>query len=312
VRAAIIGLGNVGMLYDLKQPTILTHAKALKELKEDFVGVDENPKYRKLFEKIYKKPAFSSISGLTGKFDIITIATPPCCHHENALEALQLTPKVLLVEKPFCMEMSQGEEILKAAGRKTKVLVNYVRRFDPYSYTIRDAFLPKIGKVNKIIVYYTHGIENTASHFIDLIHFLFPKETKEFRIHGVSGEDFQLRFCGFDVFFFCLPSNYVHREMIIYGDKGSIEYKNSGGYITLNTQMDNKLFPHQIILEPRDMAVSELNKIQLKVYDKIRKDLTCENIEATGKEALKTRTILDLLSLSTTQSEKKNLKPRRK
>ena len=66
LNTLLIGLGDIGMGYDLQTPKdlILTHAKAVS-LDKDFklvAGVDPNKNKRDIFEKKYKTITFPSIS----------------------------------------------------------------------------------------------------------------------------------------------------------------------------------------------------------------------------------------------------------
>ena len=81
-KIALIGLGNIGLMYDLERSNsyILTYAKAIHKLKNiKFVGaVDIDKKKRSLFEKKYKITAFKSLSELflNSLPDILIISTP--------------------------------------------------------------------------------------------------------------------------------------------------------------------------------------------------------------------------------------------
>ena len=86
----IIGLGNIGMKYDLldnSNKKILTHSKSFfSNQKFELVGgIDLNDKNRTNFEERYKCKSFKNIKEASFDVnpDIIVVSTPTNQHYEN-------------------------------------------------------------------------------------------------------------------------------------------------------------------------------------------------------------------------------------
>ena len=107
--AAIVGVGNIGMLYDRHLPAdefVLTHARAF-QLHPDFqlVGVAEpNPELREDFTQTYRSPAFPTLDDLLAHAspDVVVVASPTSSHQQVVEEVLQrCRPRAILCEKPL-------------------------------------------------------------------------------------------------------------------------------------------------------------------------------------------------------------------
>lgn len=103
--------------------------------------------------------------------DVFVIATPDDTHYpflQYILHSIKPQPKIVICEKPLCMELDQAELIVeryKEAG--IPLLVDYTRRFIPY-WQRRKMDIDNAGEFLKGYCYFNRGWEHTASHFIDL------------------------------------------------------------------------------------------------------------------------------------------------
>ncbi len=101
----MVGLGQVGMGYDLKQDGVtLTHARAFQEHPgfELVGGMDPDPERRKRFSAKYQAAAFSSLKELIAKLkpEVFAISTPTSTHFAVCLEVMEAKPKAIVLEKP--------------------------------------------------------------------------------------------------------------------------------------------------------------------------------------------------------------------
>lgn len=174
----LIGLGNIGMKYDFDKnnSNIKTHAKAFtlnKYFKLQF-GVDKNIKNLKLFKSKYKKDTFIETKLALNKFnpDVLVIATPPI----KRLDLIKLVvsfykPKVLLIEKPLCLDSSERKEIIKIINKnEITTFINYHRNsFNTFN---QIKFYFNKFKSNGIL-HYNYGVLNCASHFLILFSMIF-------------------------------------------------------------------------------------------------------------------------------------------
>ena len=107
-KVAVIGLGNVGQLYDYKNSSkniILTHCKAIS-LHPSFelvAGVDIDENNCKNFREKFAKPVFQSINELCIKHkpDVFVIASPTKTHNEIFHEIINYSPDCIILEKPI-------------------------------------------------------------------------------------------------------------------------------------------------------------------------------------------------------------------
>ncbi len=182
ISTIIIGLGNVGLKYDLnkKKNIIESHYRSfLKNRRFKLKGLIDNNKLRlNFFKKIIKNtPLFNSFSEIKKKvksIDLVVIATPTFSHCDTIIQTLRYYhPKIIFCEKPFCSNLNQVKKILRLCKKKKiNLFVNYLRRTDPNILNLKK-FLNN--KKNTMKVFYSKDILINASHFIDLSTFYFGK-----------------------------------------------------------------------------------------------------------------------------------------
>jgi predicted dehydrogenase len=180
-KSIIIGLGQIGMGYDLDlkpEKAVYTHTRAFSEHSAfQLVGaVDSNKTKRELFKQHYSQDAYPDIRSalLAQKASIVVIASPTSQHSLALKEVLaHSTPKAILCEKPLAYDLVEAREmveICESAG--VKLFVNYMRRADPGALEIRERI--KSGKISapiKGVVWYSKGFLNNGSHFFNLLEF---------------------------------------------------------------------------------------------------------------------------------------------
>jgi predicted dehydrogenase len=138
--AAIVGLGKIGMLYDMhlaQSEFVLSHARAL-HLHGDFqlvAAVDPNPVLRDDFARLYGAPAYENLSQMMAQVlpDVVVVASPTPTHEGVLNQVLaQYSPRAFLCEKPLAYEGAVGQRMVEACARaRVPIYVNYIRRADP-------------------------------------------------------------------------------------------------------------------------------------------------------------------------------------
>ena len=182
--------------------------------------------------------------------DLIVVNTPDHTHYELAKNALN-AGKHVVVEKPFVVEVSDGEELIKIAKEKNLVLsVFQNRRWDGDFLTVKKVI--KEGLLGRLVEYETHFdryrnfiqnntwkeeegkgtgvLYNLGTHLIDqaLILFGLPEmvnaNIRVFRDGGKVNDYFDIRF-EYTNFRVILKSSYLVREpgprYILNGTNGS-------------------------------------------------------------------------------------------
>jgi predicted dehydrogenase len=161
-KVLILGCGNIGALYDFKKEGVKTHAKAFAEKKNFDVTVFDQR--IELGQEIASHYGFRCIEAGDdinyGSYDASTIE-----------------------------QLDQLNKVKQAS--KTRVLVNYFRRFQPAYSKLRDYIRETGETVTNIQLTYQRGFLNNATHGLDLLDFLFDKtEMKEVKVHSYVFDEF--------------------------------------------------------------------------------------------------------------------------
>eukprot|EP01034_Spumella_vulgaris_P001888 gene1888-2467_t len=145
-RVLIIGLGQIGMGYDLSlDPAqhILTHARAFARNPAFVVvgGADPSPEARAKFAHHYGAPAYADVATAVHETqpNLVVVATPTAQHLETVLAVFAAgRPRVLVCEKPLAHTVADGRAITEACAQNDcRLYVNYMRRSDPTAAALR-------------------------------------------------------------------------------------------------------------------------------------------------------------------------------
>lgn len=265
-RAAVIGLGNIGMLYDLEpqRPHPSTHVFAY-EMSPSFdlvCGIDGDEDKREMFrEKITSAKFFTSIdsaieSGILEEIDVVSICTPPNTHLEILLKLIRLhIGRILFCEKPIVSNLEEAKKLYSSMEQNKDVVIipNISRRWNDGINNVAEVIRSKsLGEIEKIHVRYTRGIINTGSHLFDLLKMWSDKRIKRVFVMGETKTSacpeptynfyFELENGaygyaeGFD------DRNYYLFEVDVYLSMGKIEMRNSGDDITFYRKTEHHLF----------------------------------------------------------------------
>ena len=177
INCILVGLGNIGINYDISNSNIQTHAKALINHKgyNLLCGVDNSYLARKKFQKKYKISTYSSLHKVPfKKIDFVTIATPTNTHYEIIKKVKFRYPGAfILLEKPISYNIKEAKKILKLCSTN-KLFVNYHRLYEPSSILIKkiiEKYKEKFNLPIIIKVTYTKNIIHNCSHFFNLLKF---------------------------------------------------------------------------------------------------------------------------------------------
>lgn len=209
-KAAIIGLGNIAWRFDNKIQNSynpLTHAEAYKADSRVLMvgGCSNNPNDRTEFGKQYNIPTFETISDLFKETDpdIVSICTPSDSHFNHLIFCLEQNIPMIWLEKPPASTLDELDILVeKKQHSKSKILVNYIRRYcEPYQ-KLREVFKKKsLGKAVFMSMAYSKELLLNGSHIIDIAFFI-TGDNKEASLESVtySGDidnpSFTLKFLG--------------------------------------------------------------------------------------------------------------------
>lgn len=196
LKSAIIGCGQIAGGYDeyAEDDQVRTHAKAYQQQSatELVAAVDQDHRRAKEFSAHWGIPkAYTDAAKMLSAVepDIVSICTPDNAHAEM-LELCLECPSVKAVwcEKPLMTEVKNAGAIVSGYTQRGVILaVNYWLRWDAEIQRIRIALRKgELGKIQKVVVYYTKGICHNGSHAVDLLLDWFdemPGEMQVFESH---------------------------------------------------------------------------------------------------------------------------------
>lgn len=183
IKAAVIGLGNIGLMYDFEpqRPHPSTHVFSYENspVYEMVCGIDEDKKKENYLKKAAPNATyFSSIdeaiaSGSMEDIRVVSICTPPSSH----LSILkQLTEKhigeIIFCEKPIVSCVDEVKVLREIIQKYSHILLipNISRRWNRGLCNVQIAIAEeKYGKLEKVNIRYTRGVNNTGSHLFDLL-----------------------------------------------------------------------------------------------------------------------------------------------
>lgn len=181
-NAAIIGCGQIGALYDMKNDNlILTHAKGyqLSSQTQLIYVVDINKSIAKTVAKEYQCQYILNYKKLPLKeLDIVSICVDTD-YHFNILEYLYNSKYqgIIILEKPIISTKSELLQ-LKTFHKSflDRIYINYIRRFDKtYIKILNSLKLGVYSKIEKIDIHYFGKFQHNAIHALNITNFLFNK-----------------------------------------------------------------------------------------------------------------------------------------
>lgn len=244
----MVGLGRIGQGYDYDRPAaqhVFTHARAFS-LDPHFQlvgGVDVDRAARERFAARFHTPAFASVDEVAALApDVVVVATPTSARLASVAQVLSsLAPRALVCEKPLAFTVEEGAQILAAAAaRDCAIFVNYMRRTDPTTAELQTRLRAgRIGAPLKAAVWYSRGLYNSASHFVNLLEHLLGAEPELLHVDtgriAASGDpepDFALRFAhGTATFHALRDEDYFHNSMEWFTPTGRLRYEQAGAVV---------------------------------------------------------------------------------
>ncbi len=181
-RAALVGLGDIAWRYDqrIDAEYCLTHAATYihNHCTTIVAGCSPDENDRLSFQKNFNVPVYKTIDELINGAnpDIVSICSPEKFHYEQVLCCFERNIPMIWLEKPPVSSPSELDELVQrhiGNENKTRVLVNYQRRYNRAYQELRDIYSSKkMGRCRFIHVTYSMGLERNGSHMLDMIFFI--------------------------------------------------------------------------------------------------------------------------------------------
>jgi len=297
VKTAIVGLGKIGIFYDLnsdkswKIHQTMSHTKAVIESLNFEVKylVDENIEVLNQVKKLFPSIACLTLNEVLSlpEPNLVIISTPTKSHLEVAQK---ISEKWFfcnyLVEKPVGSDSHECFKILGLLSHEeNRVYINYFRRFLPHFDALKISnFFKTRGQLQKISINAYGTLTNNYSHFLDLATFLDGRE-----ILGLSKKKLILKEMG-KISFIDVSTNVYFNFIDIDTSKDQcsmkLEYDNLIISITENGQIIELLKTDGAFLDQLDLGPELFNNYQSFVLDRINLDIKSFSAYSGGLDAI--------------------------
>lgn len=175
--AALVGLGRIAWRFDadVSGGAALTHWGSYRRDPRTKVigGCSPSAQDRLDFQKATGIEACETIDQLLCRHpDIVSICSPSEAHFEQVHQCLEAEIPMVWLEKPPTLKLGDLETLMghrSYTSGKTRVLVNYMRRYSKLYRQLSSAFREnRLGRPVAMQILYSRGLELNASHFLDL------------------------------------------------------------------------------------------------------------------------------------------------
>ena len=287
-NALIVGLGQIGMGYDLSlapDTFVYSHARALS-LHSEFnligafdPGVDE----RGAFQKAYQVPAYASLKQMLEQHapELAVIASPTMAHYDAVLDLLSVAPpQAILCEKPLAYSLEEARKMLAlCAENKVSLYVNYMRRSEPGALEVkRRIHSGEIAGPLKGVAWYSKGFLHNGSHFFNLLEdWLGAMQGFELISAGrnlASGDaepDVHVSFRNGNVTFLAAKDEkFSYNSIELLAANGRLRYENGGRRIEWSAAgTDENLKAYKFLAASAAEIPSDLNRYQHHVVQQL-------------------------------------------
>ncbi len=272
LKTLIIGLGQIGLKYDLRNKKILTHSKAVFKHKFfDLIGgIEKKKNLRKIFKKRYKKNCFDIDNDklLNYSVDLAVISVNTINHLKILKKVIRLKNlRFIIIEKPVGRSFVETREIISECNKRSiKIIPNYIRLFDKETQNIKKIINRKLNKNFNVNVLYNHDLRNNCSHMISLVLFWLGdfKSIKKIKKINKNCYNFTLSFTKCDANFTCKNNINAKSDIRLFKNDYEIYYKSDGEIIEYNDKKKNNL--------KKITNYEYINRYQYNVYDALFKN----------------------------------------
>lgn len=312
-KVLIVGLGNIGMGYDLHHDAnryILSHARAFHSHPRFRLvgGVDPDPDRRQLFERHYCCETCHDIESAMARLqpDVVVISTPTAIHSETIDMVLKAgKPSAILCEKPLSFDIDDAGKILSSCKQcECKLYVNYMRYSDPVTAGIGARLKEgSIGHPVKGVTWYCKGLYNSGSHFINLLQ-NFLGDVSDVKVVNVGDSfgmqdiepDVMITFALGKVYFIASSAKYFfHNTVELIASNGRLRYEQGGEQIVWQPTVESNIYKgYANLAAGGEYIASDFLRMQWHVTDQLAVSLDGSDARiCSGEEAFKTLEVID-------------------
>lgn len=303
----IIGLGNIGMLYDINLPkkkNILTHCNAFTQHPDfELIGaVEKNSELRSSFEAEYQLPSSADLESFISENnfspDVFIIAIPTESHLSAINQIISISKPIgILCEKPLAYDLDEAIEINRLCkDNNIKLYINFMRRADPAILELKHRIhTNQIEAPYKLVAWYSKGLIHNGSHFIDLFNFFFGPPTS-FKVVNPglkkakdAEPDFLLEFSSATIFFSAANADHFsHHKFELAAKNGYLTYQGHGDIIWKAAAPENESHGNIPLADKDELIEGDMRKYQYNVSNMLSKALNNRSHElCDGETGLK-------------------------
>jgi len=313
LRALVVGLGQIGMGYDLKHNPdqyVMTHARAFQihPAFELVGGIDSDDMRLSAFESEYDCPVYSDLVCALKDCnpDVVVIATPTATHLQVLVTVIRESkPRAIICEKPLTYDISEATKMVESCEAiGIRLFVNYMRRSDSAVIEVKSRIDKGIiSQPVKGVCWYSKGLIHNGSHFFNLLQYWLGS-VANFEIINKGRlwndedpePDLKVDFKLGTVFFLSArEEDYSHYTVELISAGGRLQYAQGGSQVMWQSVIDDPSCEGYQILNPAVETISsDMNRIQIQVLDHLIKSINGEESSiCTARDALITLEILD-------------------
>lgn len=285
-RVLIVGLGQIGLGYDLElDPAfVYSHARAFSQHPafEVVGGIDGSEQQRALLSQHYGCPAYADLSSALAQqqVDVLVIAAPTPLHAAILRQALSLTqPKLILCEKPLSYNVIDARTMVQTcANRGVALYVNYIRRSDAAVIEVhRRLKAGQIATPVKGICWYSKGFLHNGSHFFNLLEYwLGPMQDTQLIAQGRLWDnsdpepDVQVTFRDGRVLFVAAQEeSFSYYSIELLAENGRLRYEQGGQRVEWQAAGTGALKGYRVLSNEIDTLPNGMNRYQWHVAEQI-------------------------------------------
>ncbi len=181
---AIIGLGKIGLTYDLDEfgkaipNQTMTHCRSVSSSQFFTLSylIDSSNEANRLAVHHYGGIGFASISEAADQNspELVIVSVPTTSQLKVVLDIINVwSPKLYLIEKPFGSSAIESRQMRDALERQgARVFVNYFRRYLPNFISLKSSSeFARRGSLRSVKIDAYGSVQNIFSHFFDLLIF---------------------------------------------------------------------------------------------------------------------------------------------
>lgn len=315
-KALIIGCGAVAGGYDSNKQTdnaILSHMGAY-DAHDGFkvvACIDPDEQARKDFCDYWKiEKSYVSIDRAVAEgceFDVASLTSPTLFHEEGLRALLKTSVKAVWAEKPITSNFEISTELVAAYEEQAIALsVNYFRRFDPEIIKLKNEISSgRWGRLQNVNVQYCKGVNNSGSHFINLLQYLIGEVSPHSVLrcqYDYLKDDPTLDAVLMDAYgtpIFLAGSDSSHMflgELDFVFEKGRVHLEDVGTMLRKRHQIESPIYAGYTWLEEGVRVPTGFKRCFYKAVDNLYRHLKFQDdLISDGKSALATAQICDQL-----------------